>query len=85
VKDAHSRRSCRHENGTELWACCDCDCTKKLEERLATQGEAFCRRFAQGRQGAAVSSPPRRSKDRLSLLAISPSLFCHSTFGFRHW
>jgi hypothetical protein len=41
VKDAHSRRSCRHENGTELWACCDCDCTKKLEERLATQGEAF--------------------------------------------
>jgi len=25
VKDAHSRRSCRHENGTEPWACCDCD------------------------------------------------------------
>jgi len=43
VKDAHSRRSCRHENGTELWACCDCDCTKKLEQRLATQGEAFLR------------------------------------------
>jgi len=41
VKDAHSRRNCRHENGTEPWACCDCDCTKKLEERLATQGEAF--------------------------------------------
>jgi hypothetical protein len=41
VKDAHSRRSCRHENGTEAWACCDCDCTKKLEEWLAMQGEAF--------------------------------------------
>jgi hypothetical protein len=41
VKDAHSRRSCRHENGTEPWACCDCDCTKKLEERLATQGNSF--------------------------------------------
>ena len=41
VKDAHSRRNCRHENGTEPWACCDCDCTKKLEERLATQGESF--------------------------------------------
>ena len=41
VKDAHARRNCRHENGTEPWACCDCDCTKKLEERLATQGEPF--------------------------------------------
>ena len=41
VKDAHSRRNCRHENGTEPWACCDCDCTKKLEERLQTKGEAF--------------------------------------------
>jgi hypothetical protein len=41
VKDAHSRRNCRHENGTEPWACCDCDCTKNLEERVATQGEAF--------------------------------------------
>ena len=41
VKDAHSRRNCRHENGTEPWACCDCDCTKKLEERLRGQGESF--------------------------------------------
>jgi len=45
VKDAHSRRTCRHENGTEPWACCDCDCTKKLEERLATQGESFLQTF----------------------------------------
>jgi hypothetical protein len=22
VKDAHSRHNCRHENGTEPWACC---------------------------------------------------------------
>jgi hypothetical protein len=41
VKDAHSRRTCRHENGTELWACCDCDCTKRLEERLAGQDKSF--------------------------------------------
>jgi hypothetical protein len=41
VKDAHSRRNCRHENGTELWACCNCDCTGKLERKLATRGEAF--------------------------------------------
>jgi len=41
VKDAHSRRNCRHENGTEPWACCECDCTKKLEEKLRTQGMSF--------------------------------------------
>jgi len=41
VKDAHSRRNCRHENGTEPWACCDCDCTKDLEEKLRTQGTSF--------------------------------------------
>ena len=45
VKDAHSRRNCRHENGTEPWACCDCDCTKKLEESLATQGDSFLQTF----------------------------------------
>ena len=41
VKDAHSRRNCRHENGTEAWACSDCDCTKRLEERLAQTGKSF--------------------------------------------
>jgi hypothetical protein len=41
VKDAHSRRNCRHENGTEPWACSDCDCTQKLEEKLRTKGESF--------------------------------------------
>ena len=25
IKDAQARRNCRHENGTELWACSDCD------------------------------------------------------------
>ena len=41
VKDAHSRRNCRHENGTEPWVCCDCDCTAKLEKKLQAQGESF--------------------------------------------
>jgi len=45
VKDAHSRRNCRHENGTEPWACCDCDCTKKLEEKLGSQRESFLERL----------------------------------------
>jgi hypothetical protein len=41
VKDAHARRNCRHENGTEPWACCDCDCTKRLEERLQKTGKSL--------------------------------------------
>jgi hypothetical protein len=41
VQDAHSRRNCRHENGTQPWACCDCDCTQKLEEKLRGQGESL--------------------------------------------
>jgi hypothetical protein len=51
VKDAHSRRNCGHENGTEPWACCDCDCTEKLEERLHNQDNSFLGRLrAQDRQ-----------------------------------
>jgi hypothetical protein len=41
VKDAHARSKCRHENGTECWACSNCDCTEKLEARLKAQGEPF--------------------------------------------
>jgi hypothetical protein len=41
VKDAHARKNCRDLNGEEPWACTDCDCTKKLEERLSQQGEPF--------------------------------------------
>jgi hypothetical protein len=41
VKDAHARRNCRHENGTEPWACCECDCTKRLEEKLRARGRPF--------------------------------------------
>jgi hypothetical protein len=41
VKDAHNRKNCQHENGTEHWACSDCDCTKRLEERLKKTGQSF--------------------------------------------
>jgi hypothetical protein len=46
VTDAHARRNCRHENGTEAWACSDCDCTQVLETRLAGQGVPFLRTLA---------------------------------------
>jgi hypothetical protein len=51
VKDAHSRRNCRHENGTEPWACTDCDCTKRLEQRLQRSGQPFLETL----QGTATS------------------------------
>ncbi|HLW85629.1 MAG TPA: hypothetical protein VKR60_10475 [Candidatus Sulfotelmatobacter sp.] len=41
VQDAHDRRKCRDENGTEPWACGDCDCTARLERRLKESGTAF--------------------------------------------
>ena len=41
VKDAHARSRCRHETGEEYWACESCDCTSKLEQRLAETGRPF--------------------------------------------
>jgi len=41
IKDAHARSRCRDLNGTESWACNDCDCTERLEARLATRGKPF--------------------------------------------
>ena len=41
VQDAHARSRCRDENGSEPWACCDCDCTVRLEAKLQTQGRAL--------------------------------------------
>ena len=41
VQDAHDRRRCRDQNGEEPWACGDCDCTERLERKLAARGELF--------------------------------------------
>lgn len=41
VQDAHDRRKCQDENGTEPWACGDCDCTRRLEEKLKVTGASF--------------------------------------------
>ena len=41
VQDAHDRRKCRDENGTEPWACGDCDCTARLERKLKESGAQF--------------------------------------------
>jgi hypothetical protein len=39
IQDAHARKNCRDENGSEPWACSECDCTERLEARLV--GEAL--------------------------------------------
>ena len=41
VQDAHARSRCRDLNGDEPWACGDCDCSVRLEARLADRGSPF--------------------------------------------
>jgi hypothetical protein len=41
VQDAHDRRDCRDQNGSQPWACGDCDCTERLERKLEASGEPF--------------------------------------------
>jgi hypothetical protein len=41
VQDAHARARCRDLNGEAPWACVDCDCSARLEARLATKGKPF--------------------------------------------
>lgn len=41
VQGAHDRRRCRDQNGSDPWACGECDCTKRLEQKLALTGRPF--------------------------------------------
>jgi hypothetical protein len=41
VRDAHARDRCRDLNGTEPWACSNCDCTSRLEAHLQARGVSF--------------------------------------------
>jgi len=41
VQDAHDRGKCRDQNGSEPWACGDCDCTQRLEEKLSSTGKSL--------------------------------------------
>jgi len=44
VQDAHARSRCRDLSSDEPWACGDCDCSARLETRLAARGRPFRRR-----------------------------------------
>lgn len=48
VQDAHSRKKCRDLNGEEPWACCECDCTARLEEELAGRGAPLLEALREG-------------------------------------
>jgi hypothetical protein len=41
VQDAHGRQRCRDLDGSEPWACSECDCTARLEERMQGWGPPF--------------------------------------------
>jgi hypothetical protein len=41
VQDAHARTRCRDLNGSQPWACSDCDCTARLDARLESKGVSF--------------------------------------------
>jgi hypothetical protein len=49
VQDAHARSRCRDLNGQEYWACSDCDCSAKLEARLASRGVSFLEKLRKSR------------------------------------
>jgi hypothetical protein len=58
VQDAHDRRKCRDENGSEPWACGECDCTKRLEQKLKNTGAPFLNSLSADRDSSPdVSSP----------------------------
>ena len=48
VQDAHDRRQCRDQNGSEPWACENCDCTERLERKLGTLGDSFLKKLRDG-------------------------------------
>jgi hypothetical protein len=54
VQDAHNRQRCRDENGSEPWACCDCDCTARLETWLAGRGRSFLEALRVAARGQAA-------------------------------
>jgi hypothetical protein len=71
VQDAHDRRNCRDENGSEPWACGDCDCTARLERRLKASGPPFLDSLRHGSDSSLNVSSLRESS--LSRSSDTPS------------
>jgi hypothetical protein len=56
VQDAHARHRCRDLDGREPWACCACDCTARLEAKLAGQGRSFLDALRQAAPAGATAA-----------------------------
>ena len=41
IQDAHDCRQCRDHTGEQAWACDNCDCSARLEQKLAETGVPF--------------------------------------------
>jgi hypothetical protein len=48
VQNAHDRSRCRDHSGSEPWACENCDCTERLERKLATLGDSILKTLRDG-------------------------------------
>ena len=56
VQDAHDRRKCSVcRMGSDPWACSDCDCTARLEQKLRASGTGFLQLLGAKKQ----EDPPR--------------------------
>ena len=74
VQDAHDRRKCRDQNGSEAWACGACDCTERLEEKLKQTGEPFLQVLRSSKQSNPDSrGAGRKGRRRLSLYNLKRS------------
>jgi hypothetical protein len=60
IKDAHARKNCRDANGTQPWACCNCDCTQKLEQRLQLIGDSFLKSLKKETSGEDLETGGRQ-------------------------
>ncbi len=66
VQDAHDRRKCRDENGSEPWSCGECDCTARLEQKLKAAGTPFLNSLrADSDSSLDISSPSDSSPSKL--------------------
>lgn len=68
VQDAHDRARCRDLNGDEPWACSNCDCTQRLEEKMQSWGEPFLKALSESTAEPAATlakgSCPSARKER---------------------
>jgi hypothetical protein len=73
IQDAHNRSKCRDANGSEPWACGECDCTKRLECKLAASGEPFVDHLRSLSGQAHADTLPARMPAHSEISLIDPT------------